>query len=39
MKLFSRDVFQKVCQRDQGWQDALPQPVAEMIEAKELWRC
>ena len=39
MKLFSRDVFQKVCQRESGWQDALPQPVAEMIEAKDLWKC
>jgi len=39
MKLFSRDVFQKVCQRESGWQDALPQPVAEMIKAKNLWKC
>jgi len=39
MKLFSRDVFQKVCKREQGWQDPLPPPVAEMIEAKGLWQC
>ena len=39
MNLFSRDVFQKVCQREEGWKDPLPQPVAEMIEAKGLWQC
>ena len=39
MKLFSRDVFQKVCKREPGWQDPLPRPVVEMIEAKGLWQC
>ena len=39
MKLFSRDVFQKVCKRELGWQDPLPRPVVEMIEAKGLWQC
>ncbi len=39
MKLFSRDVFQKVCSRETGWQDPLPQPVHEMIDAKGLWTC
>tara|TARA_B100002019_G_scaffold126109_1_gene108583 strand:+ start:1977 stop:3428 length:1452 start_codon:yes stop_codon:yes gene_type:complete len=39
MKLFSRDIFQKVCKREQDWQNPLPQPVAKMIEAKGLWQC
>ncbi len=39
MKLFSRDVFQKVCKRQQGWKDFLPQAVAKMIETKGLWKC
>jgi len=39
MKLFSRDVFQKVCKREDDWQVPLPRPVAEMIEAKGLWQC
>ena len=39
MKLFSRDVFQKVCSRQKGWQESLPQPVCEMIESKGLWTC
>jgi hypothetical protein len=39
MKLFSRDVFQKVCKREPGWQAPLPRPVVEMIEAKGLWQC
>ena len=39
MKLFSRDVFLKICQREKGWQDALPSPVAKMIETRDLWRC
>ena len=39
MKLFSRDVFQKVCSRETGWQEPLPQPVCEMIESKGLWTC
>ena len=39
MKLFSRDVFQRVCKREQGWQDPLPEPVANMIETKGLWQC
>ena len=34
MKLFSRDVFEKVCKREQGWQEPLPSPVVEMIETK-----
>ena len=38
MKLFSRDIFQKVCKREQDWQNPLPQPVAKMIEAKGLWQ-
>ena len=38
MKLFSRDVFEKVCKREDGWQSPLPQTVAKMIEAKGLWQ-
>jgi hypothetical protein len=38
MKLFSRDVFEKVCGRLEGWQENLPSSVVEMIRAKNLWK-
>ena len=38
MKLFSRDVFEQVQTRREGWQDCLPNCVARMIEEKGLWK-
>ena len=38
MKLFSRDVFNLVCNRRDGWKDSLPSCVVDLIEAKNLWR-
>jgi hypothetical protein len=38
MQLFSRDVFEQVCERRTGWQESLPECVAEMIEKKGLWK-
>ena len=38
MKLFSRDVFEKVQSRKEGWKECLPDCAAEMIEKKELWK-
>ena len=37
MKLFSRDVFDLVRNRKDGWKDSLPDCVVELIETKELW--
>ena len=38
MKLFSRDVFEQVQSRKEGWKECLPDRAAEMIEKKELWK-
>jgi hypothetical protein len=38
MKLFSRDVFEQVQSRKEGWKECLPDCAAEMIEKKELWK-
>lgn len=37
MRFFSRDVFEQILQRKEGWQDNLPNVVSEMIESKKLW--
>jgi hypothetical protein len=38
MNLFSRDIFELVCNRTEGWQENLPPCVSEMIEKKNLWK-
>ena len=38
MKLFSRDIFNLVCKRTDGWKDSLPLCVSKMIEENNLWR-
>jgi hypothetical protein len=37
MKFFSRDIFDQITQRKDGWKDNLPESVANMIESKNLW--
>jgi hypothetical protein len=37
MKFFSRDIFDQIIQRKEGWKDNLPESVANMIESKNLW--
>ena len=37
MKFFSRDIFDQIVQRKEGWKDNLPEGVAKMIESKNLW--
>lgn len=37
MKLFSRDIFERILKRENGWKENLPESVAEMIESKKLW--
>ena len=37
MHFFSRDVFDQVLKRQDGWKDNLPPTVANMIESKNLW--
>ena len=37
MKFFSRDIFDQIVQRKEGWKDNLPESVANMIESKNLW--
>ena len=37
MNLFSRDIFDLVQKRADGWKDNLPACVSEMIERKNLW--
>jgi len=38
MKLFSRDIFQLVCNRTDGWKNSLPDCVSSMIEKNGLWK-
>ena len=38
MKFFSRDIFDQIVQRKEGWKDNLPEGVAKMIESKNLCR-
>ena len=38
MKFFSRDIFEQILNRQEGWQDNLPETVAQMIESKNLWQ-
>lgn len=38
MKFFSRDIFDRIVKREEGWKNNLPESVAKMIEAKNLWR-
>jgi hypothetical protein len=38
MGLFSRDIFEKVQARSQGWEELLPPCVAKLIEEKNLWK-
>lgn len=37
MKFFSRDIFEQILNRQDGWQDNLPETVAKMIDSKNLW--
>jgi hypothetical protein len=37
MKFFSRDIFDQITRRKDGWKDNLPESVANMIESKNLW--
>ena len=37
MKFFSRDIFDRIVKREEGWKNNLPESVAKMIEAKNLW--
>ena len=37
MRFFSRDVFDQVLKRKDGWKENLPTTVANMIESKNLW--
>ncbi|OUU27534.1 MAG: nicotinate-nucleotide adenylyltransferase [Verrucomicrobia bacterium TMED44] len=38
MKFFSRDIFEQILNRQEGWQDNLPETVAQMIDSKNLWQ-
>ncbi len=38
MKLFSRDVYEQLRTRKEGWQEFLPDCVADMIENQALWK-
>ena len=38
MRLFSRDVFQRVRDRSENWKECLPECVAHLIEEKKLWK-
>jgi len=38
MNLFSRDIFELVQNRTEGWKDSLPPCVTEMIEQNNLWK-
>ena len=38
MNLFSRDIFQLVCNRSDGWKNCLPECVSEMIDKNNLWK-
>ncbi|MBP52097.1 MAG: nicotinate-nucleotide adenylyltransferase [Opitutae bacterium] len=38
MRLFSRDIFELIQTRSDGWQNSLPVSVAEMIKEKNLWK-
>ena len=37
MRFFSRDIFEQILERTDGWKDNLPETVANMIESKNLW--
>lgn len=37
MHIFSRDVLKKITQGEDGWEDMLPQGIAEMIKEKQLF--
>ena len=37
MKFFSRDIFDQIVKRKDGWKNNLPENVANMIESKNLW--
>jgi len=38
MNLFSRDVFQLVLERSDGWKNSLPECVCKLIEKNNLWK-
>jgi hypothetical protein len=38
MNLFSRDIFELVQNRTEGWKDSLPSCVTDMIEKNNLWK-
>ena len=38
MNLFSRDIFDLVQNRTEGWKDSLPSCVTDMIEKNNLWK-
>lgn len=37
MHIFSRDVFKKIVSHEEGWEDALPTGIAEIIKEKNLF--
>ena len=38
MRLFSRDIFERIRSRSEGWQTSLPDSVVKMIENQQLWK-
>ena len=37
MHIFSRDVLKKITNNEEGWEEQLPQGIAEMIKERELF--
>jgi hypothetical protein len=37
MHIFSRDVFKKLVNHEKGWEDALPEGIADIIKEKNLF--
>ena len=37
MKIFSRDLLQKIQNNDSSWENFVPEPVAEAIKERQLW--
>ena len=37
MHIFSRDIFKKIANHEEGWENALPEGIAEIIKEKNLF--
>ena len=37
MHIFSRDVLKRITKNEKGWQEMLPEGIAEIIEEKKLF--